>query len=65
MRNPQDIINRLTHEETENMMTCCMINLSDEVVVEVIMRKVHESDMFADELESAIQNYAADLQGED
>lgn len=62
MKNPQDIINPMTREDTKDLMSCCMDNMPDEEVVEVIMEKVRLEDMFADELESAIQNYAAELQ---
>jgi len=57
----EDYISHLTSDSTRSLLTCCMHNLQDEDIVATIMRKVQDDDMFADELESAIQNYAAGL----
>lgn len=58
MRDPQDIVNHLTREGTQEMMTCCMDNLVDEDVVEVIMAKAPTGSAFLDELRSAIDDQA-------
>lgn len=62
MKDFQRYIDELEVGQTSELMAACMDNMTHEEIVNAIMKKVNLEDMFADEMESAIQNYAAGLE---
>lgn len=61
MMTHEDYVGHCTAEETRSLLLCCLDNLTNEDAVKIIMRKVQDNDDFADELESAIQDYAGGI----